>query len=141
MPYSTPTYDAGMQQNQLTTQKGQADIAQQYGTFLSQERHRRGLADANRTFKERFPQIGSAYNRRGMYQSGIRRGGQQKEASAYQRGVNNMNYDYGVQTAQDAQQQTFRDAQYQDAMLHIIEQMQKARAAGYDPFANVQGMY
>lgn len=136
--YSTPTYDYGRQTNQLTTNKGLQDIAQNYGRFLSQERFRRGLSDANRTFKQdRFPQIGRSFNRRGMYHSGLRKQAQTREAQNFQRQTDRFRQDYGQEQAMMNQTQAFRDAQYQQAMLALFEDMQRQRAAGYNPYQGI----
>ena len=139
--FQTPTYDYGSAANRLTTSKGLDDIAQTYGRFLSQERHRRTMGDANRQFKREFPKVGSSFNARGLYDSGLRREGQQRYAQDYQRFNDRQNYDYGVQQAASAQSDVLRNAQYQQALLGLYEQMQKQRAAGYDPFAALGGLF
>lgn len=140
MAYSTPTYDYGRQANTLTTNKGLQDIAQNYGRFLSQERFRRGLSDGERTFKQNvFPQIGRQYNRRGLYHSGLRQGAQRESAQDFQRQTDRFRQDYGQEQAMMEQQQAFRDTQYQQALLALYEDMQRQRAAGYDPFATIRG--
>jgi len=139
MAFNTPTYDYGLATNKLSTNKGLADQAQTFGRFLSQERHRRGLADTNRTFQDRFPRVGQGFQNRGLYHSGLRREGQRKEAESFQRGVGQQNFEFGVGEAAAEQAQTFRDAQYQQALLDLFDQMQRARA-GQDPFASLNGV-
>jgi len=141
MAYSTPSYDYGMQTNQLTTDKGIQDVMQNYGRFLGQERFRRGMSDANRMFKEQFPNIGRSYNRRGLYHSGLRRGAQTQEAQNFQRQTDRFRQDYATEQSALEQQQALRDAQYQNAMLSLYEQMQQARAAGYDPYGALRGTF
>lgn len=138
--YSTPSYSYGVQANNLTTNKGLTDIAQNYGRFLSQERFRRGLDDGQRQFKENFPGIGRSYNRRGLYHSGLRREAQTNEAQDFQRQTDRYRQDFGASEAQFEQQKAFRDAQYQQALLGLYEQLQQQRAAGFNPFASIQGV-
>lgn len=140
MAYSTPTYDFGRQTNDLTTTKGLQDNAQEFGRFLSQERFRRGQSEANRVFQERFPKIGSSFNSRGLYHSGLRREGQRKEAEAFQRGTDNARFEQGAAETQMDMQQTMRDQQYQLALQSLVEQLQKARATTFDPFASIGGV-
>lgn len=138
--YGTPTYNYGRQANSLTTNKGLQDIAQNYGRFLSQERFRRGNQDAQRQFQKQFPKIGRSYNRRGLYHSGLRKGAQREEAQDFQRQGDRYRWDYTQDQAFGQQQQALRDAQYQQAMLGLFEEMQGQRAAGYDPFAAIRGL-
>jgi hypothetical protein len=139
MAYTTPTYDYGRQANDLTTNKGLQDNAQDYGRFLSQERFRRGLGDANRSFKQNFPKIGAGFNARGIYNSGLRKQGQQQEAEEYQRGVTNAQFEQGARETQFEQQRTMGNAQYQQALQTLFENMQRARATQFDPYAGVGG--
>lgn len=140
MAYGTPTYSYGRQTNDLTTNKGLQDVAQNYGRFLSQERFRRGLSDAGRQFKqERFPQIGRNFNRRNMYHSGLRKQAQQQEAQNFQRQTDRFRQDYAQEQGAMSQQQAIRDAGYQRAMLALFEELQQARAAGFDPYASIRG--
>lgn len=142
MAYGTPTYDYGRQANTLTQNKGLTDIAQNYGRFLSQERFRRGTSDANRMFKqERFPRIGRNFNRRGLFHSGLRKQAQTDEAQDFQRQTDRFRQDYGAEQAAFEQSQAFRDAGYQQALLSLYEEMQKARAGGYDPYAAIRGSF
>jgi len=139
MAYATPTYDYGREANRLTLDKGIQDVTQDYGRFLSQERFRRGMSDANRQFKDRFPNIARGYNRRGMYNSGIRRGAQQQEAQEFQRQTDRFRQDYAAEQQLQEQLRAFGDARHQMSLNDLFENMQRQRAAGYDPFAAYRG--
>ena len=138
MAFNTPTFDYSRATNNLTTDKGLQDNAQDYGRFLSQERFRRGLGDADRQFKDRFPKVGQGFQNRGMYNSGLRKEGQNKFAGDYQRNVNNARFDFGAQEFGQEQSNTDRQAGYQRALLSLFEQLQQARGAGFDPFAGIK---
>ena len=140
MAFQTPTYDFGSRQNRLTQNKGLQDSAQNYGRFLSQERFRRGLDDGQRQFQKRFPQVGRSFNARGLYNSGLRKQGQQEEAQDFQRQTDRYRFDQTANEFQFDNAQAARDAAYQDELLQLYAQMQQQRAAGYDPYAAVKGI-
>jgi hypothetical protein len=140
MAFSTPTYDYGRQTSDLSIRKGTSDVARNLGQFFSQERHRRDLEGLNRTFKDRFPQVGSSYNQRGLYHSGLRRAGQRREAEDYQRGVTAANIGQAENEIGMMTQAALSDAEYQQGLLQLFEDLQKARATGVDPFAAIRGV-
>lgn len=133
--YATPSYDYGIKANQLTLNKGLSDISADFGRFMNQERYRRSQGDAQREFSDRFPRVGAQYNRRGLWNSGLRKEGQQREAQDFQRGMDRMQYDFTANQAQADQSQALSDASYQQALLGLFDQMQRERAATYDPYA------
>lgn len=137
MSYSTPMYDYDTGVNNLTTQKGLSDIAQTYGRFLSQERFRRGNEDRGRQFHESFPRVGRSMNRRGIYDSGIRREAQQKLAEDFQRQGDRARWDFGAETQGQDIQGALGDAAFQQALFDLASQYQKSRATGFDPFAGL----
>ena len=140
MAYSTPQYDYTKSTNSATLNKGLQDISQNYGRFLSQERFRRGLGDANRQFKDQFPRVARNFNSRGIYDSGLRREAQQKNAQDYQRQTDRYRYDYAAEQNADQQAQGLRDAAYQNQLAALFEEFKRQQAAGFDPFANIKGM-
>lgn len=137
MAFTTPSFNYGTRANDLTTQKGLSDIAGDYGRFLGQQRRRRLRDDNNRLFEERFPQIGSSFNRRNLYHSGLRRGAQRREVNELNRAQSRIAEDEATEAAGFQQQRAFSDAAYQRALLALMEDMQRQRAAGYDPFAQL----
>lgn len=139
MAYTTPTYDYGKAQSDLTLNKGLQDQAGDYGRFLGQERHRRGLEDTTRNFKQSFPKVAQSYQNRGFYHSGVRKQGQQQYGEGFQRDVSRQNYDWAGQETGFAQAQAIRDAQYQAALRDLFERMQAMRAQD-DPFAQIGGL-
>lgn len=139
MAYTTPTYDYGRAQSDLTLNKGLQDQASAYGRFLGQERHRRGLEDTTRGFRQNFPRVAQSYQNRGFYNSGLRREGQQKYGEGFQRDVSRQNYDQALQESAFEQAQALRDAQYQAALRDLFERMQAMRAQD-DPFAQIGGL-
>jgi hypothetical protein len=139
MAYGTPRFDYGVQGAQLATSKALTDNAQQFGRFMGQERHRRSLSDMNRQFKQDFPRVGSSFNQRGLWNSGVRRQGQRNYAEGYGRAVERSRFDHAAEEANYSRDQTLRDAGHEQAMLALYEQMQRARAAGYDPYEALRG--
>lgn len=140
MAYSTPSYDYGKATSRLAENKGYEDVARNYGRFMSQERFRRGAEDAGRQFQQKMPKVGTHYNRRGMWQSGLRQQGQRNFAQDYQRDLGRMQYDQAAAETGFDMQQAQSDAMFQRALLDLYEQLQGGRAAGYDPFAAVRGI-
>ena len=138
MSYGTPTYNYEQSRSALTQNKGLEDVARNYGRFMSQERFRRGNEDNTRQFQQGLPKVGTHFNRRGMWNSGLRRQGQQQYAQDFQRGQSRLQFDQAADTAQTDMAQTASDAQYQQALLQLYERMQAESAAGFDPFAAVK---
>lgn len=141
MAYQTPTYNYEQARSRLTENKGYEDVARNYGRFMGQERFRRGTEDAGRQFTQKFPKVGSHFNRRGMWNSGLRREGQRNFAEDYQRDVARQQWDQGAWETGLDMQQTQSDAQYQRALLDLYENLQRGRAADYDPFAAIRGAF
>ena len=140
MAFTTPTYDYGRTTNDLTTEYGLQKNSNDFGRFLSQERFRRGLGDAQRSFKQNFPKIGSSFNQRGMYHSGLRREGQREGVEDYQRQVGDARFEQGVREAEYEQADTLMNQQYQRALQALYENLQRARASEFDPYVTMRGV-
>lgn len=140
MAYQTPAYDYGKAQNKLSMNKGFEDTTRNYSRYLSQERFRRGREDMDRSFKRTFPKVGQSFNSRGMWNSGLRRGGQRQFTQDVGRDKSRLLEDQGNMNAGYQLQQTQADARYQMALQDLFDQMQAARAAQDDPFSGVRGM-
>lgn len=138
MAYGTPIYNYESARSGLTQNKGLEDVARNYGRFMSQERFRRAGEDQTLGFKRQLPRVGSRFNRRGMYNSGLRRQGQQEFANDFQRQQARLQYDQGAEATQADMAQAAADARYQQELLRLYEEQQYARTAGYDPLAAVR---
>ena len=136
MSYSTAGYDYGKATSDLARNKGQQDVMQDYGKFLGQTQYRRQRRDMGRQFKQDFPQVGSHYNSRGMWNSGVRREGQNKYLQDYQRNLGDLNFDQAAYNQGQELQSGFRDANYQSALMDLYEQFQAGRMA-QSPFGYV----
>ena len=134
--YGTPAYDYSKATSDLTRTRGQQDAAADYGRFLGQTQFRRQRRDMGNQFKQDFPRVASAYNRRGMLNSGLRRSGQRKYVSDYQRGLGDLGEDQAAMNQGYDLQRTQRDANYQAALLDLFEQFQAQRAA-QSPYGSV----
>lgn len=139
MAYTTPTYDYGKATSTLTRNKGIADQAGDFGRFLGQERHRRGLEDTTRNFQQRMPKVAQSFQNRGFYNSGVRKQGQQQFAEGFQRDVSRQNFDQAGQEAGFEQARAAREAEYQAMLVELFERLQAARAQD-DPFAQIGGL-
>ena len=138
MAYGTPIYNYETARSGLTQNKGLEDVARNYGRFMSQERFRRGSEDNTRQFTQGLPKVGSRFNRRGMYNSGLRREGQQNFAQDFERAQGRLQWDQAADQSQTDMAQSAADARYQQALLELFERQQAERAAGYDPFAGLR---
>jgi hypothetical protein len=139
MAYDTNAYSYTTATNDLAKRKGLEDVAGDYGRFMSQERFRRGNADRESAFKQRFPQIGSQFNRRGMWNSGNRLQGQRDFSQNFQDANSRAQFDQGAEEQKFQLERTASDAAYQAALQQLFEQFSVQRAAGYDPFAAIRG--
>ena len=139
MAYTTPRFDAGLAQSQLSTQKALTDSAADFGRFMGQQRHRRTTEEMGRGFSQNMPKVGRSFNARGMWNSGLRREGQRNFANDFGRAMGRVNEDQAAGEQQFIREQGLRDASYQQALLQIQEMVDKARAAGVDPFAAIRG--
>jgi hypothetical protein len=126
--YDTPTADYTARTNALAKQKGLQDAQRQYSQYLSQERFRRGREDQSISYKRNFPKVGSSFNRRGMWNSGLRKGGQREVTGDMQRNVGRINWDQGVNDQGFALQQAEADAAYQGAIQSLYDEYQGGRA-------------
>ena len=134
--YSTAQYDYNKGTSDLALNKGLSDAANEYGRFLSQQRFRRDQQDMGQQFKQNMPKVGSSYNRRGLWNSGLRRQGQRQFGEQYNQALQRSQFDQGAAEQQYTMTQTASDARYQQALLDLYEQFQSGRA-NTDPFANV----
>lgn len=135
MAYGTPTFDYEQERSALTQRKGLEDVGRDYGRFMSQERFRRRGQEQNDQFKNNFPKVGSHFNQRGMWNSGLRQQGQTRYAQDFQQAQTNTRFDQAAENASMDMDQTTADAAYQQALLALYERLQSQRAGGYDPFA------
>lgn len=138
MAYGTPTYDYEQARSGLTQRKGLEDVGRDYGRFMSQERFRRQNMDQGNDFRDKFPKVGTHFNRRGMWNSGLRKQGQNRFAQDFSEQQSRTRFDQGAEMAQADMGQAQSDASYQQALLDLFAQMQAQRASGYDPFAAVR---
>lgn len=139
MAYSTPRYDYGVASANLAQRHSADQAVQQFGTFLGQQRYRRQAQDADMMFRRNLPRVSAQYNRRGAYNSGLRREGQQQYVGDYARQQQRMTEDEGNVAAQAQLQQTYQQAAYQQALQQLFEQYQAQRAQ-VDPFAALAGV-
>lgn len=126
--YNTPTADYTARTNDLAKQKGLQDATRQYSQHLSQERFRRGREDQSISYKRNFPKVGSSFNRRGMWNSGLRKSGQREFSGDFQRNVGRINWDQGVNDQRFALEQAQADAAYQGALQSLYDEYQGGRA-------------
>jgi hypothetical protein len=138
MAYQTPTYNYETARSALTQNKGFEDVARNYGRFMSQERFRRSNEDMQQDFTRKFPKVGTAFNRRGMWDSGLRREGQQQFVGDYNRNQGRLQFDQAQEATRTDMDQARSDALYQQGLLQLLEQLNAGRASGFDPFAAVR---
>jgi len=133
--YGTPTFNYEQQRSALTQRKGLEDVGRDYGRFMSQERFRRQNKDQSDQFRDSMPKVGTHFNRRGMWNSGLRKQGQQRFAQDFADQQERSRFDQAAENSQTDLAQSTSDANYQIALLQLLEQLQGQRAAGHDPFA------
>lgn len=138
MAYGTPTYNYEQQKSGLTQRKGLEDVGRDYGRFMSQERFRRNNQDQSAQFRDKFPKVGTHFNRRGMWNSGLRKQGQNRFAQDFAQAQDRSRFDQAAESSRFDMEQGMSDAFYQQALLSLFEQLQQQRAAGYDPFSAVR---
>lgn len=134
--YGTPQYNYTKGTSDLALNKSLSDASNEYGRFLSQQRFRRDQQDLGQRFKENMPRVGSSYNRRGLWNSGLRRQGQRQFGQEYNKALQRSQFDQGAAEQQFTMARSAGDARYQAALLDLYEQLQAGRA-NTDPFANV----
>lgn len=137
--YGSGRYDAGLQGAATQLEKRLRGQATELGRFYGQERFRRGSADAGRQFKDRFPKIGSSFQRRNLWDSGMRKQAQRKEANEFMRARNRARFDYGVEDLNYLIGGAMDNAGFQNQMLGIRENLGRQRATEFDPFAALRG--
>lgn len=110
--------------NNYTSQQSVSD----YANFVSNQRGARGLSDLNESFVPQRRQIESGFGRRGLRGPGVQSGAfrramidfgkkQTRDTADYQRGIDEQNQQYGLQTTQrgDQYQQDLADIERQKA--------------------------
>lgn len=126
--YATPGYNYTSQTNALNRQKGLQDATRNYSQFISQERFRRGREDNQLGFQRNFPRVGAGFNRRGMWNSGLRKQGQQMAAGDFSRAQGRVNWDNAANDQGFAIDKAQSDAAYQSALQAAYDQFKKAQA-------------
>lgn len=134
--YGTPSADYAQGASQLAKRKSLSEAANTYGRFISQQRFRRGREDAGQQMRRNFPRVGGAFNRRGIYNSGVRRQGQQQYLGDYNRDIQRNLQDQQMEDQGFDLQQAGQDLGFEEALLDLYARTQAARA-NTDPFANV----
>lgn len=110
--------------NNYTSQQSVSD----YANFVSNQRGARGLRDLNESYVPQRRQIESGFGRRGLRGPGVQSGAfrramidfgkkQTRDTADYQRGIDEQNQQYGLQTTQrgDQYQQDLADIERQKA--------------------------
>ena len=123
--------------NELALQHGQDRANRQYQQYVGAEGFRRNREDAGLQIKRTFPKVGSAFNRRGMWNSGLRKQGQNQFVGDYKRDVGRTNWDQGRYDQGYALQQTQADAGYQSALQQAFDDFQTKRTQT-DPYAAIR---
>lgn len=139
MAYNTPRYDYGTASANLAQRHSAEQAAQSFGTFLGQQRFRRQSQDADMMFRRNLPRVAGEYNRRGAYNSGLRREAQQQYVGDYGRQQQRATEDEASMMSQAAMADTYRQAAYQAALQQLFEQYAVQRAQ-VDPFAYMTGV-
>ena len=135
MAYGTPIYDYEQARGGLAKTKAVSDQSNEFGRFLGQERFRRSREDMGTDFKRNFPKVGASFNRRGIWNSGLRKKGQRTAVNATNQNYRRLGEDQATDAAQWDLKQTADDAGYEAQLLALYDRMQATRASGYDPFA------
>ena len=138
MAYDAPSYDYARRVQETTHNKNMGDIAGDYGRFISQERFRRTTGDMGDQFRRQMPKVGSQFNRRGIYNSGLRQQGQRDFAQNYQQQLGRAQYDQAAEEQKFGLERSASDANYKILLQQLFEQLQGQRAQGYDPYAAVR---
>ena len=110
--------------NNYTSQQSVSD----YANFVSNQRGARGLRDLNESYVPQRRQVESNFGRRGLRGPGVQSGAfrramidfgkrQTRETADYQRGIDEQNQQYGLQTTQrgDQYRQDLADIERQKA--------------------------
>ncbi len=110
--------------NNYTSQQSVSD----YANFVSNQRGARGLRDLNESYVPQRRQVESNFGRRGLRGPGVQSGAfrramidfgkrQTRETADYQRGMDEQNQQYGLQTTQrgDQYRQDLADIERQKA--------------------------
>jgi hypothetical protein len=135
MAYNPATYEAQRRAllNNYTAQQGVSD----YANFVSNQRGARGLRDLTESFEPQRRQIVSSFGRRGLRSPQVQSGAfrramidfgkkQVRDTADYQRGLDETNQQYGLQTTQ-------RGTQYQQDLADI--EREKANQINQDAMA------
>jgi hypothetical protein len=138
MAYGTPVYDYEQARGGLAKKKALTDQSNDFGRFLGQERFRRDKEDMGKDFTQNFPKVGSSFNRRGIWNSGLRKKGQRTAVNATNQNYRRLAEGQATENAQWDMAQTNSDVGYENELLALYDRMQSTRAAGDDPFAGMR---
>lgn len=133
--YKTPNYDYQRRLGQRAQDYGNQQVAREFGNFVSQERFRRAQGDRARMFDDRFPRVGRSFNRRGIYDSGLRREAQQREAADFQRADDRALNDYAMQQYVQQLGRFGHDADFQSGNVDLFTDLNRRRVR--DPFMGI----
>ena len=126
--YSDPAGQYLQQRKSLRRQKGLEDSARTYAQGLSQERFRRNREDQTIGFQRSFPKVGQSFNRRGMWNSGMRKQGQQQQAGDFKRNLARTDWDQGAQNQGFEMEKASANARYRSALQEARDQMKRAQS-------------
>ena len=135
MAYGTPVYNYERDRGGLARTKALTDQSNEFGRFLGQERFRRSKEDMGESFERRFPKVGNSFNRRGIWNSGLRKKGQRTAVNAANKDFRRLAQDQATQDAQWGMRQTADDVRYETELLALYDRMQASRAASEASFA------
>ncbi len=136
MAYGTPTYDYERARGGLAKTKALTDQANSFGRFLGQERFRREKEDLGDSFERRFPKVGNSFNRRGIWNSGLRKKGQRTAVNAANKDFRRLAENQATENASWDARQTADDVKYENELLALYDRMQAARAASAASFGS-----
>ena len=138
MAYGTPVYDYEQSRGGLAKSKAITDQSNDFGRFLGQERFRRDKEDMGTDFKQNFPKVGSSFNRRGIWNSGLRKKGQRTAVNATNKNYRRLAEAQATDNAQWDMAQTTSDVKYENELLALYDRMQSGLAANSSPFTGMR---
>lgn len=135
-------YDYEKSLSDLTNQYSNDEATNAYARFISKQRFSRQRQDAGAGYQRAFPGFAVQANH-GMG-SGIRSGafGQRLNqfVGDYNQGQDRLNQDEAAVDANDVQGQAAHQAQYQQSLLQLQEELARQRAMA-NPYAPYQGVH
>lgn len=136
-------YDYEKQLSDLQNQYSNDEATNAYAQFISQQRFNRQRQDMAQSYQRQFPQFMGQFARRGVNQ-GIRSGNMLTQlgnfVGDYNQSQDRLSEDQAQGTANYDQAQAAHQAQYQQALLALQEELQRQRAMA-NPFAPYQGVF